>query len=92
MNWLGIICSAIVIVFSLKEYYDIKKNDSNHAFNRRKVAYILFIILGIGGIIMSTQIFENYSIVNKVVAGISIALFYSAVLLLPTKRKKNKSK
>ncbi|WP_165868516.1 hypothetical protein [Natranaerovirga hydrolytica] len=36
---------------------------------------------------MSTKILENYIIVSKVVAGISIVLCLSAVVLLPTDRK-----
>lgn len=87
MNLLVIIASVFLIITSLKLYLD-EKAYSTSCTNGKKTIYLMLLVVGVNGIIMGTRVLKNYIILNKIVAIVTIILFFVSLLLLRTNKNK----
>lgn len=92
MVWRAVITGAVLSITSVIFYLrGSRANLSNHQWDRRSARMIngLLFLTGLGGIIIGLGVFEQYILLNKTVAAVSMLAYFAALILMVIKQKKS---
>ena len=88
MYSLVIISGIFLIISSLKFYLDEKVYNTSRTNAKEKTIYLMLLVVGVGGVIMGMGVLKKHIIINKIVAIITIILFFLALLQFGTNKNK----
>lgn len=88
MYSLVIISGIFLIISSLKFYLDEKAYNTSRTNAKEKIIYLMLLVVGVGGVIMGMGVLKKHIIINKIVAIITIILFFLALLQFGTNKNK----